>query len=240
MLKVKEESTMILYAKRLIDENRRAFEQVIKDQWLEYKRLTDSVSKTWISIAEISPESSVTRVSYGDKKVLVDRQVYIEEPTYVVVSQNSQYTDLFSLSKSSLSLCSEIMRKCGGAQEAGTPAFADFNNNSIVERTSVFDPKQKAYIQTIYDDPPNKGAILRTSAGQGVEVEGFVLKSKEGIISGQIKLVSVGVSEDRWELYIVHSKMGDTVQVNAESEFTWVKDIADLVLSVLSTPTSIT
>lgn len=242
-LKQMKRGSMILHAKRLTNNGTRAFDRV-KDEWLRWEPLTDSIFKAWLSIDKISVGSVRSRVRQGDRTISESGPVYIEEATYIV-SENDRYTYLFSFSKTSLEACSETMRKCGGASEKIIPdvaefaAEASFRDEAVIERSAVYDSQFGGYSEAILDPPISKGNFLKMVKGQQKgEVKGLVFRAKETIEGEIVRLVSIGIYGNRWDLFLVGKKSSYSIQLSRDNEQIWAKDVARLLAGLFSNPAS--
>jgi len=223
---------MLLYAKKLIVGDYMAFDKALAE-WLEFTVSLDGILKTWFAVDHIDPGSVRTRVRYG-QEILDEKPIYIDEPTYI----DSSSASLFSLNKASLGACAEILRKHGETKEQPLPVFNALDDLAVVERTMVYDPQQKAYVQTIYDPPRNKKTLLHTLNDPSIEVEGFVFRSGN-ITSAGIALTSIGVYGDCLELYIADKHSGYSIELNSKNEKIWANNVVDLLNRVLPNPTAV-
>jgi len=209
-----------LHAERLRDKSRKAVQRV-RTEWLRCDDLSAGIIKAWVTVGEISSGAVTTRVFTKDGSRPERRTLYIEKPTYIVLSDDG-YVDLFSLSKPSLEACAEILRDIGGAVDTMVPQLADFNDSAMLERTVVYNPQRRTYTQTTHDEPISKQALLQAVKERKVELQSYVLKVGEGIGRGGISVGSIGLCGTRWDFYLGRK----STQLTEENELTWATDVS--------------
>lgn len=226
---------MVLNVKRFKDEGGKGVDAV--KECFGTEMLSDSLFKTWTVVHRIPAGIATLRVR-DDAGGVIDKGVLrIEEATYLI-RRPDYYTDIFSMSVDSLEACGEVMVSAGIVTQVTPPIFRQFDDDSLIERISLYDAGRKQYIRVIYDKAITKADFYRSTEGERCEVQDFVFRLKKRFVVGSIRLSTLGVYGDRWALALVDQSTERGVRLEAEREKLWARDASQLVGMLFADPQS--